>query len=71
MATRPVVCPGDPGGELRERGGGRLRRLGAGAARGPGSPGRSWGTPGSSHCGFLAAQGARVFASVCMRSSPG
>lgn len=34
MATRPVVCPGDPGGKLGERGGGRLRRLGAGAARG-------------------------------------
>lgn len=31
MATRPVVCPVDPGGKPAESGGARLRGLSAGA----------------------------------------
>lgn len=31
MATRPVVCPGDPGQKPAVSGGARLRGLGAGA----------------------------------------
>ncbi|KAK2502821.1 hypothetical protein MC885_009126 [Smutsia gigantea] len=61
--------PGDPRAKEGDREGGGT----VGSARGPEAPERSWRTRGSSHCRFRVAQGAPVFARVCMRcmrSSP-
>lgn len=68
MATKRPVLETQKGRKEKAREG--HHGLGAGAGAGAWSPGKSWETPGNSHSRFPVAQGARAFASVCMRSCP-